>query len=75
MSMIAKGGTDAKGLGVHGVTGALAIILMIFHAVWATVTLSRKNEKQMETFHKFSMVVWLIWLIPYFIGMFMGMAG
>lgn len=70
MSMIAEGGS---GLGVHGITGALAIILMIFHALWATITLCRGSEKQMETFHKFSFIVWLIWLVPYFIGVFMGM--
>lgn len=75
MSLIAKAAKAPGGMGLHGVTGALAIILMIFHATWATITLVKGNEKQMETFHKFSMVVWLIWLVPYFIGMFMGMAN
>lgn len=73
MSLIANGRSDTKGIGVHGITGALAIVLMIFHATWATVTLRRGNAKQMETFHKFSLLVWVIWLIPYLIGMFMGM--
>lgn len=73
MSLIARSGAASSSLGMHGITGALAIILMIFHATWATVTLCRNNEKQMAAFHKFSLVVWLIWLVPYFIGMFMGM--
>ena len=72
MSLIAKGNTGA-GNPVHAVTGALAIGLMIFHAVWATVTLIKKNDEQMAKFHKFSLFVWLVWLVPYFIGMFMGM--
>ena len=52
---------------IHGITGFAAIVLMIFHAVWATYVL-KKN------FHKFSIIVWLIWLIPYVIGMVIGMS-
>ena len=50
---------------IHGLTGLLAILLMLVHAVWATVVLIRKNEKLISSFHKFSILVWLIWLIPY----------
>ena len=50
---------------VHGLTGLLAIILMFIHAVWATIVLVRKNEHWINNFHKFSVVVWMIWLIPY----------
>jgi len=51
---------------LHGLTGLLAIILMFIHAVWATVVLLRKDEKLIVSFHKFSVVMWVIWLIPYF---------
>lgn len=54
---------------LHAVSGVLAILLMLFHAVWATVVIRGKNQKQKESFHKFSLVVWLIWLIPYISGM------
>jgi len=54
---------------IHGITGVLAIILMLSHAVWATVVLITKQEKWLKNFHKFSIVVWLIWLIPFFTGM------
>ena len=54
---------------VHGITGVLAIILMLSHAIWATVVLITKQEKWLKNFHKFSIVVWLIWLIPFFTGM------
>ena len=42
--------TMAHGSGLlspHGITGALAIVLMLFHAVWATLVYARGNaEKQ-----------------------------
>ena len=60
---------------IHGVSGLLAIILMFIHAVWALVVLIRKNEIALTNFHKFSLLVWLIWLIPYFSPMIFGMAG
>jgi len=56
----------------HGLTGLLAILLMLFHALWATIVLVRKNEAQILRFHKFSFVVWLIWLIPMLTGMILG---
>jgi uncharacterized repeat protein (TIGR03987 family) len=58
---------------IHGITGALAIILMIFHATWATYVLSKNDEKRKKAFHKFSLTVWAIWLVPYLIGMIIGM--
>jgi uncharacterized repeat protein (TIGR03987 family) len=51
---------------VHGLTGLLAIILMLVHAVWATVVLVRQNEKWITSFHRFSVIVWVVWLVPYF---------
>lgn len=54
---------------VHGITGALAILLMLFHAVWATMVLVKKSKKQIVKFHRFSLFVWTIWLIPFLTGM------
>jgi uncharacterized repeat protein (TIGR03987 family) len=51
---------------IHGISGVLAIALMFIHAIWATVVLVRKDEKMILNFHKFSIFVWLVWLIPYF---------
>ena len=59
---------------VHGITGLIAIILMLIHFVWALIVLLRKDENAIQNFHKFSVVVWLIWLIPYFSPMFFAMA-
>lgn len=57
----------------HGVTGVIAITLMFFHAVWATYVICKNDEIAKANFHKFSIVVWLIWLIPMFSPVFMGM--
>ena len=51
---------------IHGVSGLLAIILMLVHAIWATIVLVKKDEKMIVNFHKFSIFVWLVWLVPYF---------
>jgi uncharacterized repeat protein (TIGR03987 family) len=58
----------------HGITGLLAIILMLFHAIWATVVLLKKNTNAKTNFHKFSIVVWLIWLIPFISGAVFGVS-
>jgi uncharacterized repeat protein (TIGR03987 family) len=70
-SIAASGGGAASPF--HAISGIAAIVLMLFHAVWATVVLLLKQEKKIRDFHKFSLFVWIIWLIPYFSGMIMGM--
>ncbi|EXG87530.1 TIGR03987 family protein [Clostridium sp. ASBs410] len=60
-------------LNFHGVTGLLAILLMVFHAVWATIVVVRDNKEARADFHKFSVIVWMIWLIPYVSGAALGM--
>ena len=58
---------------IHAVTGLLAIVLMLSHAVWASVVLIKKNEKAILSFHKFSVLVWLIWLVPFITGLVIAM--
>lgn len=62
-------------LNLHGVTGALAIILMIFHAIWGTIVLLKKAPKALKSFHQLSTFVWGVWLVPYVIGLIVGMGG
>ncbi|MCJ0905664.1 HsmA family protein [Rhodococcus sp. ARC_M6] len=50
------------------VTGAIAIALMAIHLVWAVIVLLRDRPAEKAKFHKFSLVVWAIWLVPYFTG-------
>jgi uncharacterized repeat protein (TIGR03987 family) len=60
---------------IHGVTGVIAIMLMLIHAFWASLVLIRKDEKAIKNFHKFSLLVWLVWLIPYLSPMIITMPG
>lgn len=60
---------------LHTWTGQLAIWLMFAHAIWATAVLVRGDERAKAAFHRFSLVVWLVWLVPYLGGMIAGMSG
>jgi uncharacterized repeat protein (TIGR03987 family) len=60
---------------IHGVTGVLAIVLMLVHAIWAGIVLVKKDEKAILNFHKFSLVVWFIWLVPYLSPMIINLPG
>ena len=57
-----------SGTDLHGITGIIAIVLMLIHAIWAAVVLTRKNENMIAKFHKFSIIVWIIWLVPFISG-------
>ena len=60
---------------LHGLTGLIAILLMLVHSIWATIVLLRNDERMIQNFHKFSLRVWLIWLIPYISGLLLSMGG
>jgi uncharacterized repeat protein (TIGR03987 family) len=62
-------------LSFHAVTGAVAIVLMLAHAAWATMVVRRGDVARRATFHRLSLVVWLVWLVPYIGGMIAGMTG
>ena len=71
MHKMAEGKFDL--LDSHTLTGQIALWLMLGHALWATIVIRKGIEPLRTKFHKFSIVVWLIWLIPYFGGMFLAM--
>ena len=59
----------------HTVTGIIAICLMLIHAIWAIWTYFKGSLKAKQAISiRFSIVVWFIWLIPYCIGIYMGMS-
>lgn len=60
---------------IHAVTGVIAILLMFIHALWAFLVLKKRDETAIRNFHKFSVTVWAIWLIPYFSPMFFSLSG
>jgi len=62
-------------LELHTLTGQIALWMMLTHAIWATFVVTKNNEAMRKRFHYFSIIVWLIWLIPYFGGMYLGMVS
>lgn len=74
-SLMSELAQDGFKFNFHGITGLLAIILMLVHALWATYVIIRNNQRAKSGFHKFSIFVWIIWLIPFISGAILGMAG
>ncbi len=60
---------------VHAFTGLSAFLLMLVHAAWASWVVWCGSAEAKGTFHRYSLFVWLFWLIPYFGGMYAGMAS
>ncbi len=63
----------AEGLGsvlvvIMAVTGTIALILMALHLVWAVIVLIRNRVAELNGFHRFSVIVWSIWLVPFVAG-------
>jgi uncharacterized repeat protein (TIGR03987 family) len=71
MHLMAKGPFNL--MEPHTLTGQIALWLMFAHAVWATLVVWRGGEPAKRSFHRYSLIVWLIWLVPYFGGMLMAM--
>jgi uncharacterized repeat protein (TIGR03987 family) len=57
---------------LHTATGAAALLLMLGHALWATVVLAKGAEGPIRTFHRISLTVWTIWLVPFVTGLLLG---
>ena len=59
----------------HSVIGYLSITLMLLLVVLATCTLLKGSEIQKRDFYRFSIAVWIIWMISYLSGVAVGMMG
>ena len=62
-----------SGLLVISILAITMALICYTVGVWAFIVLIKNKQEAKERFHKFSLIVWAIWLIPYLIGMFMGM--
>ena len=65
--------SDGFTLDIHGITGLGALILMLIHVIWATAVHVKGNETQKNSFHKYSLWVWLLWLVPFTSGLILNM--
>ena len=57
----------------HTLTGQIALWLMFIHSIWASVVVIKGSDYIRSRFHKYSIIVWIIWLVPYFGGMILAM--
>lgn len=76
MTFIA-GSAASRAAGVGGTlntvmafTGAAALALMAVHLTWAVFVLLRDRQSERSAFHRFSLAVWALWLVPYVTGAF-----
>lgn len=60
---------------VMSTTGAVALVLMAAHLAWAVAVMVRDRPAERARFHRYSLAVWALWLVPYFSGMAASMAG
>ena len=72
---------------LHATLGSIAIFLMAIHAgwafwtfrkvqkLWAFWTFRKGSARAKRNFSRFSVIVWWVWLIPYFIGVYLGMTA
>ena len=67
MHLLAQGAFDITK--PHTLTGQIALWLMLIHAAWATAVVRKGTTEARTNFHRYSLLVWLVWLIPYFGGM------
>jgi uncharacterized repeat protein (TIGR03987 family) len=69
-------GISAGGLNtLMAVSGTLALLPMAIHLTSAVVILIRNREHEKLLFHRVSVGVWALWLIPYIAGAVAAMAG
>ncbi|MEJ2546004.1 MAG: HsmA family protein [Calditrichaceae bacterium] len=73
MHCLAEGKFDI--FDTHTFTGQIALWLMLLHAIWASWVIIKGTDEIRINFHRYSLFVWCIWLIPYFGGMYIGMQG
>ena len=57
----------------HTLTGQIALWLMLAHALWATSVVRTNKTALRQKFHRYSILVWIVWLVPYIGGMIIGM--
>jgi uncharacterized repeat protein (TIGR03987 family) len=57
----------------HTLTGQIALWLMLIHALWAVSVARNGSERARSRFHRYSLAVWFVWLVPFVGGMVMAM--
>lgn len=60
--------TDIATSMLQSLVSMISVFIMLFHCVWGSWALIRNNESQQKIFHKYSLIIWIVWLVPYLIS-------
>jgi uncharacterized repeat protein (TIGR03987 family) len=60
-------------LDVHGLAGFIALALMLVNTIRVTMLWKNKQQQAFAGFRNFALIVWIVWLIPFFSGAIMHM--
>ncbi len=62
-------------INLHSVIGYAGIALMLVHTVWASFIVLLNKERLLNTFHRFSVGVWWLWLASLISGVALGVSS
>lgn len=58
----------------HGVTGTLALGLMLINAIWVTMLYRSPDRDKFISYRKISLAIWGVWLASFLTGMMLSMS-
>ncbi len=58
---------------LHGITGYIAIFMMVVNAIWATIAYAKKQESITKSYLVASVIIYFVWLVSLFTGMGLAM--
>ncbi|MCR4604419.1 MAG: TIGR03987 family protein [Eubacterium sp.] len=67
--------TDTLFSNINIISGAVGVLLLAVHFVWAIGVVREGTDKQLEIFHKLSIIIWVLWLITYFMSLRAGITA
>jgi uncharacterized repeat protein (TIGR03987 family) len=71
--MMYKIGGSKIRFGLHDILGYLALLLMLCNAAGAVFILAGTSKKLKESYYKFGIFAWIIWIVSYIAGMVVNM--
>ena len=60
---------------LQSITGIIAILILMVHAMWATAILVLHDEESYVNFRLYSMKVWRVWLVPFALSLIFGLVA
>lgn len=57
----------------HAIFGFVSLLLMALHFTWAVVVYAGDRKAGRSQFHRFSLLVWSVWMLSYITGFFSGL--